>query len=114
MPNATQNFWGQQVLEQLTPKLLDPIPKRKMYKQSQQTTVACTALYKNEIKFFAPYEIRNVIYRYTKHIFFIYGLRQITHDINVLKLVLCHLQQKPCPTQPKKFLTKKFLTPNRT
>ena len=54
MPNATQILRDQQVLEQLTQELLDLIPKRKMYKQSQQTTVDCTALYKNEVKFFAP------------------------------------------------------------
>ena len=81
---ATRILSDQQVLEQLTPELLDPIEEQKMYEQSQQTTVAGTALYKNEIKFFTPHEVGGVIYRYTQHFFFIYSISQITHDLNLL------------------------------
>lgn len=94
----------QQLLEQLTPELLSKIQEQsqqilKMYEQSQQTInkkdpkiVALmeqvsisggTAIYNKKIQFFTQHEIKNAVYRYTKHIFLINGLSKITPDLNL-------------------------------
>ena len=113
---ATQILFDQQILEQLTPELLDPIEEQKMYEQSQQTTVAGTAVYKNKIKFFTPFEVRKIIYRYTKNIFFIFRLTEITRDPNqlrnlknILEITRTHTFPPKTKTLPNTTLTRKDL-----